>query len=127
MTRLILFDDGQSNLGPLGDLRCSFQQRTGVFTALGRAERSFGCTAELCVLDGATALVGEQTRRSIADPEDGREAVLVNGRLMSGGRIKAPAPGAALVNEDGTVAIARLADSALSAFLRHGALDPAVT
>ena len=90
MTRLILFDDSQSNLGPLGDLRRSFQQRTGVFTGLGRAERSFGSTAHLHAFDGDTALCSEQTRRSIADPTDESEAVLINGRVMSGGRLQAP-------------------------------------
>ena len=127
MTRLILFDDSQSNLGPLGDLRRSFQQRTGVFTGLGRAERSFACTAELCAFDGSLALCSEQTRRSIADPEDSTKAILVNGRLMSGGRIEAPPSGTALVNEDGTVAIAQLAGAELSGFLRTGTLDASVS
>lgn len=126
MTRLILFDDSQSNLGPLGDLRRSFQQRTGVFTGLGRAERSFATTAEVHAADGDTALCSEQTRRSIADPDDGSEAVLVNGRLMTGGRLTAPAVGHAEVNEDGTVAIACLSGAALSAFLRTGELDASV-
>ena len=127
MTRLILFDDSQSNLGPLGDLRRSFQQRTGVFTGLGRSELSFGSTAELCAFDGQTALCCEQTRRSLADPEDPTEAILVNGRLISGGRIEAPGTGIAQVNEDGTVAIARLAGAELSGFLRTGTLDASVT
>ena len=127
MTRLILFDDSQSNLGPLGDLRRSFQQRTGVFTGLGRAERSFGSTADLHAFDGDTALCCEQTRRSIADPEDPTEAILVNGRFMSGGCIEAPASGAAEVNQDGTVALARLAGAELSAFLRTGTLEDSVS
>ncbi|MEE2680828.1 MAG: putative sugar nucleotidyl transferase [Planctomycetota bacterium] len=127
MTRLILFDDNQSNLGPLGDLRCSFQQRTGVFTGLGRAERSFATTAELHVLDGDSTLCAEQTRRSIADPDDDSEAILVNGRLLTGGRVDAPAPGTAEVNEDGSVSIARLNGTSLSEFLRTGALADSVT
>ena len=126
MTRLILFDDSQSNLGPLGDLRRSFQQRTGVFTGLGRAERSFGSTAHLHAFDGDTELCCEHTRRSVADLDDESEAILVNGRVMTGGRLQAPASGTALVNHDGTVALAMLSGAALVDFLRTGTLDDSV-
>ncbi|MED6308220.1 MAG: hypothetical protein VX563_09435, partial [Planctomycetota bacterium] len=100
MKRLILFDDGGSDLGPLGDLRCSFQQRTGVYTGMGRAERSLGRTAELHAFRGDLDLCREQTRRAVTDPSDPSEATLVNGRLLLGGRLPVPSCGSALVTED---------------------------
>ena len=127
MKRLILFDDGGSDLGPLGDLRRSFQQRTGVYTGMGRAERSFGCTAELHAFRGDLELCREQTRRAVTDPSDPSEAILVNGRLLLGGRLPVPPCGSALVTEDGSVAIATLSDGSLLEFLGSGRLPPGVT
>lgn len=125
MARLILFDDSLAQLGPLGDLRASFQQRSGVFTALERAERVFGETAEIHVPDAAAALACESTGRSAVDPADESDAILVNGRLMTGGALEVPPARTVHATSDGTVAIANLGGSSLRAFLTEGATGEA--
>ena len=122
MARLILFDDSQAQLGPLGDLRASFEQRSGVLTALQRAERVFAQTAELHVAQGDCTLASERTGRAAVDLDDEREAILVNGRLSTGGALQAPPVGSVRTTEDGVLAIACLSGAALRAFLAEGSL-----
>ena len=125
MARLILFDDGGSELGPLGDLRSSFEQRTGIFTGLGRAERSLERKAELHVMNDDGALASERTGRPLADPNDSAEAIIVNGRLADGGHLRVPEPGVVRTTGDGSIAIGRLAGDALLAFLSDGSTGDA--
>lgn len=125
MSRLILFDDGRAELGPLGDLRCSFEQRTGIFTGLGRAERSLELQAELHLMDGDGALASERTGRTLADPTDSADAIIVNGRLADGGALRVPDPGVVRTTADGSITIGRLAGDALLAFLADGSTGDA--
>ena len=120
MSRLILFDDGRSELGPLGDLRSSFEQRTGVFTGLGRAELVFGLAAELHVPGDDSDLAVERTGRSAVDHDDPAAAILVNGRLLVGGRIDAPDCGVVRTTESGEITVAHLAGEELAHFLATG-------
>lgn len=117
MARLILLDDARSNLGPLGDLRASFEQRTGLHTALERAERVVGEPASLHLPGDRAELAVERTSRALADPGDDSEAIVVNGRLCSGGGFDLPGPGSVHTTSDGTFGVARLAGDALHALL----------
>ena len=45
MASLVVFDDGHAGLGPLTDLRASFEVRTGALTNLERIERTLGVRA----------------------------------------------------------------------------------
>lgn len=112
MARLILLDDSKGQLGPLGDLRASFEQRSGAFTALERSERSFGVEATVACGD-QTELVQERTGRCAVDCADDSEAILVNGRLAIGGRLESPPLGTVRLDNEGNLAIARLKGDAL--------------
>ena len=69
-----LFDDQRAELGPLGDLRSSFEQRSGIFTGLERAEHSLNSTATLLVPEEDAALALELAKEALA-----------NGAVVAGG------------------------------------------
>ena len=117
MPRLILFDDQRAELGPLGDLRSCFEQRTGIFTGLERAERSLGQTADLLVPVEDAALATERTERALADPDDDFPAILINGRYATGGQIEIPELGVARTTGDGTLTVAHLEAADLASFI----------
>jgi UDP-N-acetylglucosamine diphosphorylase/glucosamine-1-phosphate N-acetyltransferase len=119
MPRLILLDDGLACLGPLGDLRASFEQRSGVFSALGRCEHGFGLNAQLHLSEDDGALAHERTSRPLVDLEDDSAAIVVNGRLASGGREEMPALGDIQRDAHGAVALAHLEGDALRSILEH--------
>ena len=119
MPRLILLDDGLARLGPLGDLRASFEQRSGVFCALERSERSFGLSAELHLLTGDGALAHERTSRPLVDLEDDSAAIVVNGRFAEGGPVPEPELGAVWRDAHGAVALAHLEGDALHTMLQQ--------
>jgi len=120
MPRLILLDDGRSELGPLGDLRCSFEQRTGIFTGLGRSERVFGEVAQLHAAADRLDLASERTGRAPADLSDHSPAIVVNGRLARGGRLIAPDCGVVRTTESGDFTIAHLEGPDLQRLLESG-------
>ena len=119
MPRLILLDDGLACLGPLADLRASFEQRSGVFNALERCEHDFGLSAQLHLSEADAALAHERTTRPLADRADDSAAIVVNGRLASGGREEIPSLGTVERDAHGAVAIAHLEGDALRAVLEH--------
>lgn len=125
MPRLILFEDDRADLGPLGDLRCSLEQRTGIFTALERAEVVFDQEAQLLVPDDIAALVAERTGRALADRSESSEAILINGRLANGGSLEAPALGSVHTTADGAIALAHLEGADLEAFFEDGSVGGA--
>ena len=69
MPRLILLDDGLACLGPLDDLRASFEQRSGVFNALERCEHDFGLSAQLHLSEEDAALAHERTTATTTTEE----------------------------------------------------------
>lgn len=125
MPRLILFDDGRAELGPLGDLRCSMEQRTGIFTALERAERVFDQRAELLVPEELAALVSERTGRSLVDQADHSDALVVNGRLATGGSLDVPVLGAVHTTANGAIALGHLEGENLATFFDKGTVGTA--
>jgi len=89
---MLLFDDGTGDLGPLSDLRASFEQRTGGLALLERV----GAGAALSVPEALEAVVrerhGEAALRLPAGP-----VLCVNGRFhapIDAGAVDASAAGA---------------------------------
>ena len=123
--RLALFHDDCDAIGPLTDLRPSFEVRTGALTTAERAAAVFGRG-----LDGVwappsrRALASEVSSVRRLDEAEIGDAVLVNGRCP----VPDPAwldlaPGQAVVDPDGGgVVAARLATGDVGAFLMEGAL-----
>lgn len=94
--RLLLFDDGLGDFGPLSDLRASFELRTGVRTTMERA----GAADALLVPEALAALVAERHALPVNQFPAGDDILLLNGRW----RIAAASrellePGEALVEE----------------------------
>ncbi len=123
----IVFDDGRADLGPLTDLRASFEVRTGALTTLKRHElvlEAAGCSfGGFAALDGVAELVGE--RVEIPEGEvDSDEMVLMNGRCVLLGPEDIPeSAGEVLVDgATGAVLCARLSAEAGLAFLEQDEL-----
>jgi UDP-N-acetylglucosamine diphosphorylase/glucosamine-1-phosphate N-acetyltransferase len=128
---VLLFDDGGADLGPLSDLRASYEQRTGAHTAVERWMRSGrlagvlapGATADLRRARLATA--GMRVNPELPD------ALLVNGRAdVQPEAIAGLEPGETLVAADGTIVAARRAGAVLAAWSAAGGVpanDPSGT
>src|SRR5437773_1641909 len=81
MRRMIIFDDGRGQLGPMADLRASFEVRTGMFTtgnriAAHRPRTLAGYWAPLRL----GALVAERANAPVNVLPEEEELLLVNGR-----------------------------------------------
>jgi len=116
---ILLFDDGQGSLGPLSDLRVSFEQRTGGLTAIERAA-AFGAPIRMAAAAGCAALLAE--RHGAESVAACTAALCINGRVHAGARAMREAfdglaAGKALVSADGAVIAVRLAGAALTAFV----------
>ncbi|MEZ6210741.1 MAG: putative sugar nucleotidyl transferase [Phycisphaerales bacterium] len=132
MARLIVFDDGGALLGPLTDLRASFEVRTGAATTLER----WSAWSE----DGVAGLFVPVSRGLLADVARERHGLPVNDggavrgeMLCVNGRCVLPLDealelkaGQALVDGDGAVMCARLGEKDAKAFLSTGALSAGV-
>ncbi len=126
MAALILFDDGWP-LGPLTDLRGSFELRTGALTTAERQIRQLGVSP-------ATLWVPPRLSRVVA----GRYAVptnrvpeedaflLLNGRWTAVEETLPTSADRALVDPDGAVLAARLRRENAVAFLQTGSLSEGV-
>jgi UDP-N-acetylglucosamine diphosphorylase/glucosamine-1-phosphate N-acetyltransferase len=114
------FDDGLGDLGPLSDLRASFEQRTGGCTVLERC-RLAGTVASVAVPSARAALAAERCGVPANAAVDG--AVLVNGRLQAPFEgplreaLRSLAAGQAIVDGEGTVVAACLGAGASRAFV----------
>ena len=115
---ILLFDDGRGDLGPLSDLRASFEQRTGGLTML---ERCRGRSQRVHV--AVAAALEPTVRERLGGVEAPRGAVLcLNGRLHADSDHPSTAAfgslstGDALVAADGSLVAARLEGAALEAF-----------
>ena len=114
------FDDGLGDLGPLSDLRASFEQRTGGCTVLERC-RLAGSVAAVAVPAARAALAAERTGVPANVAVDG--AILVNGRLQAPfegalhDALRSLAAGQAIVDGEGTVVAACLGAAAARAFV----------
>jgi UDP-N-acetylglucosamine diphosphorylase/glucosamine-1-phosphate N-acetyltransferase len=120
-TSFVPFDDGQSDLGPLSDLRASFEQRAGGLTALERCALA-GSVPTVAVPAARASLVAE--RLGIAANGAAEGAVLVNGRLhapLTGAArvaVESLAPGCALVDAQGAALALRPAAGTADAAVR---------
>ena len=118
-TATLLFDDGRGDLGPLSDLRASFEQRTGGRSALERAQRAGGAV-HVAAGPALRPLLVERLGGALAVPP---AAVCVNGRLHVAFdaalrvRLGSLQAGHALVTADGSVVAARLEGAALVEFV----------
>lgn len=103
MARLLVFDDGLETLGPLTDLRASFEVRTGALTNLERIERAAGARAEgLIVPRALRELARERHAAAVVESAEGDDVLVVNGRCaLPGAEIARLGVGDALV-EHGT-------------------------
>ena len=113
---ILLFDDGRGDLGPLSDLRASFEQRTAGRSTLERALAT-GARILTAVPAALAALVAERRGPEAALPAD--PVLCINGRLhasLDAAELAALAAGSALVAPDGSVVAARLAGAGLAAF-----------
>ena len=83
-TRLIIFDDGRGRLGPLTDLRASFEVRTGVSTTADRLAGAFPRMLEgYWVPQPLEALVATRANAPVNRPPDEEVLLLANGRWAS--------------------------------------------
>ena len=121
VSAILLFDDGRGDLGPLSDLRASFEQRTGGRTLLEAAVALREHPVRVATAPRYTALVTERLGAECTAPV--AAAICVNGRMHARmdaalrERFDALHVGSAMVSPDGSVIAARLAGAALQAFI----------
>lgn len=125
MTPVLLFDDLLADLGPLSDLRASYEQRSGALTAVerwqlqGRLGGVIAASACAELRAARLAPVGVPVNPRVPD------AILVNGRAdVTAQQADALERGGSLVAGDGTVLALRLAGGVLDDFvnaLKEGA------
>ena len=120
-TPFVPFDDGQADLGPLSDLRASFEQRAGGLSVHERCTL-VGAVPTVAVPAARASLVAERLGVPANGTAEG--AVLVNGRLhapLTGAAriaLESLAAGCALVDPHGAVLAMRPAAGAADAAVR---------
>lgn len=123
-TVVALFDDGRSRLGPLADLRASFDQRLGALTCHERAHGVLGRVDAVFPQDHLLALVTERYAHAPISvgqiPTGATQVVLINGALDCLADAADLNLGDALLTDDDTVAMTRLSVSDASKFLEKG-------
>jgi UDP-N-acetylglucosamine diphosphorylase/glucosamine-1-phosphate N-acetyltransferase len=129
--RLIIFDDGAGQWGPVADLRPPFDMRTGACTTRQRIEQVLRLkAAALCVADnGLVPLLAEQSDVPINASPRARALLCVNARWLGLREIDSVCAldlGQALVQTDGAVVAAHLDADAAGELLRHGRLPDEV-
>lgn len=128
MTQLVLFDDatvGDAMLSPLGDLRASFELRTGAVTTAERLSRQLAEPVSAVVVPrGLDALVAMRSDALInALPMGDGPFLFVNGRLASFDLHPPHEMNTADVDEHGAVIAALLARPEAEAFLDVGCAE----
>lgn len=120
-TIVALFDDGKSRLGPLSDLRASFEQRLGVLSCIERARLVLGRVDAVFPLDHLLAVVTERYARdrlAVGQLSPGAsEVILINGSLDSLSDAASLGLGEAILTADGRVAMARMTPANARKFL----------
>ena len=118
-TPTILFDDARGDLGPLSDLRASFEQRTGGWTLLERV-RALADVVGLAVPHALAAVVAE--RHGMPANAAPADALFVNGRIhvpfgpALAARLDGLEPGQGVQAADGSIVAMRLSGAACAAF-----------
>src|SRR5690606_20805583 len=81
MHRMIIFDDGLGQFGPMTDLRAVFEVRTGMFTTAGRIAATWPKTlVGYWVPPRLHALVAERANAPVNDLPNEETLLCVNGR-----------------------------------------------
>ena len=128
-TPIIIFDDGHGELGPMTDLRASFEVRTGMLTTAERImARRPESLAAYWVPRRLALLVGERADVPVNEMPSGKEFLCVNGRWRAPDRRLRFKAGEALTEQDsGHVVAALLGRDQAEAFLDSGELPGDVT
>ncbi|MCZ6613048.1 MAG: putative sugar nucleotidyl transferase [Planctomycetota bacterium] len=124
MTGMIIFDDGLGQLGPLTDLRASFEVRTGMLTTAGRLAAQWPQSlAGYWVPRSLKPLVASRSNAPVNHLPDEDALYCVNGRWgMPDGRLKLEVGQAATDQATGHVVAAMLTRADAEAFLTTGEL-----
>lgn len=123
-TSMIIFDDGLGDLGPMTDLRASFEVRTGMLTTGERiAARRAETLAGYWVPPRLAALVETRADAPVNQMPAGKAFLCVNGRWKMPDRRLKLASGEAVTEPDtGHVVAALLSREQTEAFLASGEL-----
>ncbi len=127
-TSMIIFDDGLGELGPMTDLRASFEVRTGMLTTGERiAARRAESLAGYWVPPRLAALVEKRSDGPVNELPAGKAFLCVNGRWkMPDRRLKLASGEAVTEHDTGHVVAALLSREHAEAFLGSGELPTAV-
>ena len=128
MTRMVIFDDARGELGPMTDLRASFEIRSGMLTTAGRLLAAGPeALAGYWVPDRLAAVVAQRAGAPVNQVPDDDVVLCVNGRWSGLDLDVEVGPGQAVVEEaTGDVAAAMLARADAERFLGRGELPDAV-
>lgn len=121
----VLFDDGRGELGPLCDLRASFEVRSGAVTTAERLSEQLGSKpAAVWARPSLTELVRERWGGCPVNqlPESAEALTLINGRWTRPNADLPDRENTALLDEHGDVVAARLTSDTAEAFLTSGEL-----
>ena len=121
---LIIFDDGLGQLGPMTDLRASFEVRSGMVTTAGRLAGQWpGALAGYWVPPRLEAVVGERAGAAVNRLPDGDDFFCVNGRwALPDAGFDLQTGQAACEESSGQVVAARLRRGDAERFLTGGEL-----
>lgn len=123
--KLVLWDDGRGEFGPLCDLAPAFALRSGAATTRERIERAFGAAVAASVPPHLAAVTEETTGLPTRVLPAGDAFLFVNARLPDPRGLPTLADGEALVAGDEVIA-ARLARADAEAFLARRELPSRV-
>ena len=128
-TPIIIFDDGHGELGPMTDLRASFEVRTGMLTTAERiTARRPESLAGYWVPRRLADLVGERADAPVNEMPPGKEILCVNGRWrVPDRRLRFKAGEASTEQDSGHVVAALLPRDQAEVFLNSGELPQHVT
>ena len=128
-TPIIIFDDGHGELGPMTDLRASFEVRTGMLTTAERiTARRPESLAGYWVPRRLADLVGERADAPVNEMPSGKEILCVNGRWRSPDRrLRFKAGEASTEQDSGHVVAVLLPRDQAEEFLQSGELPQGVT
>lgn len=128
MHRMVIFDDGLGQLGPMTDLRASFEVRTGMYTTAGRISAFHPkALAAYWVPQRLQPLVAERANAPVNELPSEEVLLCVNGRLALPEADLEPQLGEAVVEgQTGHVIASLLRHADAEYYLRTGQLHERV-
>jgi UDP-N-acetylglucosamine diphosphorylase / glucose-1-phosphate thymidylyltransferase / UDP-N-acetylgalactosamine diphosphorylase / glucosamine-1-phosphate N-acetyltransferase / galactosamine-1-phosphate N-acetyltransferase len=126
--RLIIFDDGCGQFGPITDLRACFEVRTGMLTTGARIAACWpNQLAGYWTPTGLRAVVAERVPQPVNSALSTDALLCVNGRWLLPDASHMPRPGTARIEEaTGDVIAAMLVRADAERFLTSGELPPSI-